>query len=142
MEITPALNHINILTHDMERLTRFYGDVLGFRPGYRPQSSNTGAWLYLGGNPLIHLVQTSEPFQNKGTAVDHFALNGSGLGDFLARLQSLGVSYRVGISHELDMRQVVAHDPDGNKFEVLFNGSEAEGVDLAPFSGVASEGNS
>jgi len=136
MQIAPSLNHINILTHDMSRLTRFYADVLGFRAGYRPSSSSTGAWLYLEDKPLIHLVETGQPFHTKGTAMNHFALNGSGLGEFLTHLRSLGVQYRVGVPREIDLRQVVIHDPDGNMFEVLFAGSEAEGVNIEPYAGV------
>ena len=132
MQIAPALNHINILTHDMESLIRFYRDVLGFEPGYRPPFSSTGTWLYpnQGETALIHLVETAETFQNKGTAISHFALNGSGLADFLARLRSLSMAYRISIAPEINLHQVVVHDSDGNKVEVLFDSSEAEGVDL------------
>jgi len=135
MQIAASLNHINILTHDMDRLTRFYSDVLGFQAGYRPSSSSTGAWLYLEDKPLIHLVETDQSFHTNGTAMNHFALNGSGLADFLSRLRSLGVKYRVGVAREIDMRQVVIHDPDGNMFEVLFAGSEAEGVNIEAYDG-------
>ena len=80
MNITPALNHINLKTHDMNRIIRFYGDVLGFKPGYRPPFSSTGCWMYLDNNPLIHLVQIDTPPKNDDPAVNHFALTGSGLG--------------------------------------------------------------
>jgi len=133
MNITPSLNHINLKTHDMNRIIRFYGDVLGFKPGYRPPFSNTGCWMYLDNNPLIHLVQIDTPPKNDDPAVNHFALTGSGLGAFLKHLQGLDVSYNVTIAPEIDLRQVVVHDPDGNMFEVLFKGVEAEGVDVSSF---------
>jgi len=34
MQIEPALNHINIFTHNMDRLIHFYEDILGFKLGY------------------------------------------------------------------------------------------------------------
>ncbi len=67
------------------------------------------------------------------SSLNHFALTGSGLGAFLEHLQGLDVSYNVSIAPEIDLRQVEVLDPDGNMFEVLFKGVEAEGVDISPF---------
>ena len=41
---------------EIETLTRFYGDVLGLRPGPRPAFAFPGAWLYLGGTPVVHVA--------------------------------------------------------------------------------------
>ena len=133
MNIAPALNHINLMTHDMDRITRFYGDVLGFKAGYRPPFSVPGCWMYLEENALIHVVQIDAPAKNDDPAVNHFALTGSGLGEFLEHLRGLDVPYNVRIAPEIDLRQVEVFDPDGNMFEVLFKGDEADGVDIAPY---------
>lgn len=134
MHIDPALNHINLMTNDMDRLIRFYGDVIGFKPGYRPPFSINGTWLYLGENALIHLVETDEACRNDDPAVNHFAFTGQGLADFLEHLRSHNVAYNVLVAPEIDLRQVVMFDPDGNMFEVLFQGSEANGVNIEPFN--------
>ena len=132
MDIAPALNHINLMTHNMDRLVRFYGDVLGFKPGYRPPFPVPGCWMYLGKNALIHLVEADKPVKNDDPAVNHFALTGSGLGEFLKHLRALDVPYNVRVAPEIELRQVEVFDPDGNMFEVLFQGDEAEGVDVTP----------
>ncbi len=88
MHIAPGLNHVNLMTHDMDRLIRFYGDVLGFKPGYRPPFSVAGSGLYLGEHALIHLVQTSAPVRNDDPAVNHFALTGDGLAGLLPRART------------------------------------------------------
>ena len=133
MQITPALNHVNLMTHDMNRLVRFYGNVLGFKPGYRPPFSVAGNWLYLGENALIHLVQTEAPVRNDDPAVNHFAFTGEGLVEFLAHLRELDVPYNVRVAPEIDLRQVEVFDPEGNMFEVLFQSAEAYGADIAPY---------
>lgn len=134
MKIDPALNHVNLMTHDMPRLIRFYGDILGFETGYRPPFSIDGTWLYKGGNALIHLVQAEREHRNEEPKVNHFAFTGTGLADFLQHLRTNEVAYNVMIAPEVDLRQVVMFDPDGNMFEVLFAGAEAEGVDISPFN--------
>ena len=133
MHITPELNHINLVTHDMGRLIRFYRDVLGFRAGFRPSFPVEGAWLYLGDHALIHLVKSNLPVRNDDPAVNHFAFSGQGLAEFLAHLRSMDVPYNVRVAPEIELRQVELHDPDGNMFEVLFAGSEAEGVNTEPY---------
>ena len=65
--------------------------------------------------------------------MNHFALSGKGLADFLEHLRTQDVPYNVLVAPEIDLRQVVMFDPDGNMFEVLFPGSEAEGVNIGPF---------
>lgn len=133
MHIAPALNHINLVTHDMDRRIRFYGDVLGFKPGYRPPFPGAGTWLYLGESALIHLVRSDAPVRNEDPAVNHFTLAGEGLVDFLEHLRGLDVSYNVRVAPEMELHQVEVFDPDGNMYEVLFQGAEAVGVDIAPY---------
>ena len=133
MNIVPTLNHINLRTNNMDRIIRFYGDVLGFKTGYRPPFSVPGCWLYLEENALIHVVQIDSPPKNDDPAVNHFALTASGLERFLEHLRKLDVPYNVRVAPEIELRQVEIFDPDGNMFEVLFKGKEAEGVDIKPY---------
>ena len=99
--------------------------------GDRPAFANQGAWLYLEGNPLIHLVKSERDLRNIEPKVAHFAFTGSGLETFLNRLQQLNVPYTTRIVPGPELRQVVIKDPDGNVFEVLFAGTEE--ADLKPF---------
>ena len=111
MNIAPALNHINLMTHDIDRTIQFYEDVLGFKPGYRPPFPVPGCWMYLGENALIHLVKTNAPLKNEDPAVNHFALTGSGLADYLEHLRKLDVPYNVRVAPEIELRQVEVFDP-------------------------------
>ena len=128
MQISASINHINLQTHDVERMVEFYRDTLGFEPGYRPPFDSPGCWLYQGENALIHLVKTEREYLNKEPKLNHFAFSGIGLGDYLAKLRDQKTTYSVFITPELHMYQITAVDPDGNLFEVLFNGEEANGV--------------
>ena len=65
--------------------------------------------------------------------MNHFAFSGSGFAEFLGRLRGLDVAYNVRTAPEIDLRQVELFDPDGNMFEVLFPGTEAEAVDVSPY---------
>lgn len=42
------LDHVNLRTTLLDRLMAFYGDVLGFSQGPRPDFAFDGAWFYCG----------------------------------------------------------------------------------------------
>jgi catechol 2,3-dioxygenase-like lactoylglutathione lyase family enzyme len=125
------LDHVNICTADLEAMTRFYTDVVGLRLGPRPPFSFAGSWLYCGDKAAVHLVARAvgRPGQPR---IDHFAFRARGLTDFLARLKSLQVPYRVTVVPHLELRQVNIADPDGNRIEVAF--AADEGVDPGELS--------
>ena len=127
MQTTP-LHHINLSTANVEGLVRFYGNVFGFHPGPRPPFGNHGAWLYAGNVPLIHLVEVSRKCKNLDPQISHFAFTGKELSKYMETLRELDVPYHVSVVPELELRQVFAHDPDGNLFEVLF--AQTEQADL------------
>jgi catechol 2,3-dioxygenase-like lactoylglutathione lyase family enzyme len=58
MEIR-GFDHVNVRTADLEAMVRWYGEVLGMRPGLRPGFDFGGAWLYCGDQALVHLVQVA-----------------------------------------------------------------------------------
>lgn len=118
------LDHVNIRTANLEAMTRFYTEVVGLRIGPRPPFSFAGSWLYCGDKAAVHLVAR----QVEGAAqshIDHFAFRAQGLNDFLARLKSLQVPYRLAVVPQLELRQVNFTDPDGNRIEVAFAADEA-----------------
>ena len=51
MQIDPALNHINLMTDNMDRLIRFYGDVIGFKPDTDRPFPSTGPGSTSGKTP-------------------------------------------------------------------------------------------
>jgi len=138
-----ALDHVTIHTARLGALTDFYARVLGLRPGNRPPFKFTGAWLYCGDRPTLHLVELPTAQDNPAPAaqdgpartpkIEHFAFRAEGLAEFLAQLRDLDVAYRTAIVPDFEIRQVHIRDPDGNHVEIAF-GAEEE-AELGDFPG-------
>lgn len=127
--MTVELDHVSLRTADVDRLTRWYGRILGLTPGPRPAFDFPGAWLYAGDRPVIHLIGTgSPPGADAGDLrIEHFALRGSGLGTFLALLEREGIAPRITRMPPgpVDLVLVNLTDPDGNHLHVDFPADEA-----------------
>jgi catechol 2,3-dioxygenase-like lactoylglutathione lyase family enzyme len=118
-----VLQHINIRAADVERSKDFYVRVLGLRVGPRPPVASFGYWLYLGGEPVIHLVQRapdSPPAAATG-AIDHVAFRGVDLAETRGVLQAQGVPFREALIPRDGTVQLFLHDPDGVKIELNFD---------------------
>jgi len=121
------LDHVNVRTANLERLVRFYEDVLGLRSGERPPLGFPGAWIYAGDRPVIHLVGVAEqPTPEGALRLEHFAFTASGLREFLARLERAGVTFRQSRQAGTGNVVINLHDPDGNRLHVDFAASEAD----------------
>ena len=118
------LQHINIHVADVERSKQFYTRVLGLRVGPRPPVASVGYWLYLGDQPLIHLVQRPAagnlPTAGNG-AVDHVAFHGIDLDATRRLLQADGLSFHETVIPRDGTIQLFVHDPDGVKIELNFD---------------------
>jgi catechol 2,3-dioxygenase-like lactoylglutathione lyase family enzyme len=121
------LDHVNVRTANLERLVKFYTEVLGLRVGERPPLGFPGAWLYAGNAPVIHLVGAAEPPRPEGALrLEHFAFTARGLREFVARLERLRIDFKR--SRQAGTGNVVLNlwDPDGNRLHVDFAAAEAE----------------
>ena len=119
-----ALQHINIRARDVERTRDFYVRVLGLRVGDRPPFTSTGYWLYLGAEPVIHLVQKKpdEPASGADTgAIDHIAFRGVDLEATRRALAHEGIAFREAIVPRDNSVQLFVHDPDGVRIELNFD---------------------
>ena len=125
------LDHVNIRTARLAEMTTFYTEVLGLRPGARPDFDVDGAWLYCDAQAAVHLVAVCEAPRGAGPKIEHFAFRAAGLADFLQHLQAMDVAYRISIVPGLGLRQVNIHDPDGNHIEIAFAAEEQ--ADLADY---------
>jgi catechol 2,3-dioxygenase-like lactoylglutathione lyase family enzyme len=59
MNTTPgvsALDHVLVLSDDIERSREFYEDAVGLRVGARPPLEFDGFWLYAGERPCLHIA--------------------------------------------------------------------------------------
>ena len=120
-----AFDHVNVRTANLDAMVAFYDEVLGLKPGRRPDFSFPGAWLYLGDQAYVHLVGVkTSPEAGGNVTLEHFAFRATGLAAFRARLDARGIAYSVDEVPGFAVLQVNFHDPDGNHVHVDFNASD------------------
>src|ERR1700744_4562647 len=91
------LQHINIRCSDVEVSRDFYVSLLGLTEGPRPSFNSHGYWLYVGGVPVVHLVQKrpGEARLGPGTGeLNHIAFEGQDLAGMRAALREAGYAFR------------------------------------------------
>jgi catechol 2,3-dioxygenase-like lactoylglutathione lyase family enzyme len=117
-----AFEHVNIRTADVERARDFYVTALGLRVGDRPPFASVGYWLYLGDQPVVHLVQRApgESAVAGSGNVDHIAFRGIDLDGTRQTLRAAGVEFREAVVPRDHSIQIFLHDPDGLKLELNF----------------------
>lgn len=126
------MDHFTIVTRDAAATTEFYGEMLGFEPGPRPNFGFPGAWLYNDGKAVLHVIQKTEIPQGAGV-LDHMAFWGTDLPGYIAKLKAKGLSY--------DLRRLPEGGPGAGVWQLFFmdpNGAKVE-IDL-PASEVAPPG--
>jgi catechol 2,3-dioxygenase-like lactoylglutathione lyase family enzyme len=117
------LQHINIRCADVEASRHFYVALLGLRDGPRPPFASQGYWLYLGSEPVVHLVQkrADEARLGPGTGeLDHVAFEGRDLTGMRQALAAQGIPFREAIVPRDGVTQLFVADPDGITLELNF----------------------
>jgi glyoxylase I family protein len=126
-----ALDHVSLVTTDLDRSIAFYRDILGLHQIQRPSFSSTGAWM-ASGNLEIHLTVNPNGHLRPETKIDtgdiHFAAR---VADFAATMKHLGAKgYREdapdGSPKKLILRvngpapyqQAYLLDPDNHLIEI------------------------
>ena len=124
------LDHVNIRTANLQGMIAWYDDVLGMRTGPRPPFSFGGAWLYCDGFPIVHLVEVAAEQKAIEPRLEHFAISGEGMADFLGHLRSRKVAYKCSVTPGFGIQQVNIWDPDANHIHIDFApGEEADRTD-------------
>jgi catechol 2,3-dioxygenase-like lactoylglutathione lyase family enzyme len=156
MSMLTALNHVNILSTDMQKTTAFY-EALGFEVGPRPAGfPDPGIWLYVDGKAVLHInpVQgaLAQEFGGKHVAdlrvvghalrvVDHFGFSVKGtVAGVTGALDRLGVKYDLWDPIPGANRALYFEDPTtGARIEyvlvdefVLAQNRPTSGVEVAP----------
>lgn len=126
-----GLDHINVVTEDMEATTGFYAAVLGLERCNAPPPvlPHQVQWVYdAAGSPLIHIahadfqrergraVATGEPTG----AIHHVAFACTGFDALIDRLKALGLQHRVNRIDAIGLRQVFVADPNKVLLELNF----------------------
>ena len=119
-----ALDHINIRTAQLRAMVRFYEDVVGLKEGERPAFAVNGSWLYCGPRPVVHLIEVPDGTPWSVGALEHYAFEAEGLGEFVEHLKAGGTPYEIVPVPGIDVRQVHLTDPDGNHLHIDFSSDE------------------
>lgn len=123
-----GLNHvtINCSEADLAAERDFLIRALGLVEGKRPNFAFPGHWLYLDGQPVIHLAAresiapgTKSPTRG-GAGFDHIAFTAHGLDSARARLDAAGIAYTEAPVPGFPLHQIFLDDPLGQRFELTF----------------------
>jgi catechol 2,3-dioxygenase-like lactoylglutathione lyase family enzyme len=118
------MNHFTVLTDDVPATVDFYRELLGLTEGPRPAFGFPGAWLYTGGEAIVHVVGGRPRSELKAGVIDHMAFSASGLAATLAALNARSVDYTCRRQVGSGVWQVFFHDPNGAKVELDFAAGE------------------
>ena len=93
-----GIDHVSLLVKNTQQSVRFYQSILGLEPLERPDLGFPGAWLSLGGNQTLHLLELANPYENlqrpeHGGRDQHFALRVSGFEVFKQKLESSRIPF-------------------------------------------------
>jgi len=126
------LEHYTIRCASLERTRDFYRDVLGLTVGDRPNFPFKGYWMYLGGVPIVHLVDRTESDARDGphvgvdtAAFDHIAFRGIDIEATRATLKAHDLKFREAGIPGGRLQQIFVPDPDGILVELNFRNAAA-----------------
>jgi catechol 2,3-dioxygenase-like lactoylglutathione lyase family enzyme len=127
-----ALDHVNIITADLDATCDFYAELLSLerRDAPPPLTPQTAQWMYDdGGRPILHInsldcIRTYDRDVTTGPtgSIHHVALNCSGYDDVMARLNARDMDHQVNLIEAIGLRQVFTQDPNGVLLELNFFG--------------------
>ena len=129
MTIT-AIEHVLVLSDDIDRTRDFYCDVVGLQVGDRPPLAFPGYWLYAGATACVHIAERRPyathaaglglqvPERDPGVGpVDHVAFSAGDYDELISRLEQRGVA-AVTNAVPGGPRQVFIEDPNGLRVEI------------------------
>jgi catechol 2,3-dioxygenase-like lactoylglutathione lyase family enzyme len=121
-----GINHVTVLTLDLDESERFYAELLGAERVVSPNFGTPVRWLRIG-DAQIHLFQSD----TGGGGVGHFGVTVDDLAPVYERAKALDALDPVVNGHYLwqlpdGVVQLYVRDPSGNLVEV--NAREANGV--------------
>ena len=116
------INHVSLLVADTQRALGFYHDTLGLAINtQRPELAFAGAWLDVGGNQQIHLLELASDGGVPRAAAHggrdrHLAMEVDSLEAVMHALDEAGIDYTLSRSGR---RALFCRDPDGNAVELI-----------------------
>jgi len=127
-----GMEHFTILTEQLDRTVDFYRDLLGLEPGWRPDFSFPGAWLYCRDRAVLHLVAGRTVPTPPAGVIDHVAFAAVGLEATVARLRADGIAHSLVRLPGNGPWQLFLRDPNGARVELDFPADEPAPPGEAP----------
>jgi len=125
-----SIEHVLVLSDDVDATRDFYCDVVGLEVGERPALEFGGYWLYAGSTPVVHIADRrayaahaaglgmSVPESDPGIGpVDHVAFVATDYDAVIDRVERNGVA-SVRLAGVGRPRQVFIEDPNGVRVEI------------------------
>jgi catechol 2,3-dioxygenase-like lactoylglutathione lyase family enzyme len=124
-----AIDHVLVLSDDIDTTRDFYVEVVGLHVGERPPLEFPGYWLYAESpSACLHLADRSaylshlptlglDAGQRASGDVDHIAFHANDYSSMAARIGSCGVSV-VSNTVPGGPRQLFVEDPNGVRIEI------------------------
>ncbi|MFB0612238.1 VOC family protein [Aurantiacibacter poecillastricola] len=128
-----ALDHVNIITDDLDGTARFYEELLGLerRDAPPPLTPETATWMFDSqGRAIVHINSLDciraydreiRPGDLTG-ALHHVALRLTGYAEMKARLDARGADYKENMVDAIGLRQIFTADPNNVLLELNFFG--------------------
>ena len=125
------LEHLLVLTDDIDATRDWWRDVLGFVEGARPPLQFPGYWLYLGDVAAVHVADRAayagfvsgmghdvSAVADGCGPIDHIAFNGEDYDALAAGLESHGLDFIRNTIPGVGIRQLFVRDPNGVTVEI------------------------
>jgi catechol 2,3-dioxygenase-like lactoylglutathione lyase family enzyme len=133
------MEHVLVLSDDIELTRDFYCRVVGLTVGARPSLEFPGYWLYAGSTPCLHIAEraayrdhaahlglrVSGKSSGPG-AIDHISFSASDYGSLTERFEREGVAAIRNAVPGGGPRQLFIEDPNGVRVEINVKASTNE----------------
>ena len=125
--VSTRLQHVLVLTDDLDATKAFYCDVLGLAVGERPPLPFPGYWLYSDGVACLHVAERASydalaagmGLPAKASPVDHVAFEADEHELLLEGLAAAGVEVTTNAVPGSGVRQLFFDDPNGARVELI-----------------------
>ncbi|MEO7786863.1 MAG: VOC family protein [Sphingomicrobium sp.] len=125
-----ALDHVNIITADLDATVKFYTRLLGLdrRDAPAPLRPDQAQWMYdAQGRAIFHInsIDMTRAFDRDVTpgptgAIHHVALNCSDYPAAIARCAELGIGVVTNLVQSIGLKQLFITDPNEVVIELNF----------------------
>jgi catechol 2,3-dioxygenase-like lactoylglutathione lyase family enzyme len=125
-----ALDHVNIITADLDGSCAFYAELLDLerRDAPPPLTPQNAQWMFdREGRAILHINSLDCPrtfdrdvMPGPTGSIHHVALRCENYDAMLARLNARGADYQLNLVEVIGLRQIFTQDPNGVLLELNF----------------------